>query len=224
MGMDLREHFFHYRKNPRVIHRLDDFSGYARNAAYQGVGRAFYFLYMSRTDHLVKHLRNLGDMAREAVAGVGLATAFVNPDRLDRALEAFDEIPNEWHDTLHLGLCFGLKARSINHLDQFELDLDRLSNVRQEAIRLSIRECDRMELLVRDELREDPSRTRSGYRVWRESVTEWMNGHIVFPLAGVNSEENLNRKALEKSLASELGGQVGRGRGGWEKEQQRCDT
>lgn len=216
-GYGFAQTFFHYRKKPQVIQRLDAFSGYARNAAYQGVGRAFYFLYLSRVDLLVKHLSNLGDMAREAAAGVGLATAFVNPDRLDQALESLDEMPDEWHGALHLGLCFGLKARSINHLEQFERDLDRLSNARQDAIRQSIRECDRVELLVRDVLRKNPDRRKSGYRVWRESVTEWMNSHIVFPLAGVNSEKNLNRKALDQSLASELSGR-GRGR---EKERQR---
>ena len=178
-GYGFKHAFFDYPRDASSLRRLDSLTGYARNAAYQGVGRAFYFLFMGRPDVLIERVRSFGDHAVEIAAGAGLAAAFVNPDRLDRARELARMLPAEWQPYFHLGLCFGLKARSINDLDQFERDIASQSAAVQDAIRASVRECDRIELLVRADGEPD------AYRRWRQRVTDWMAANIEFPLARV---------------------------------------
>ena len=182
-GFGFTQAFFHYRARPDALRKLDEFDGYARNAAYQGVGRAFWFLYMGRPDLLVEHVGRLGDYAPDAAAGVGLAAVFVNPDRLQVARDLAMRLPEEWRAHFHLGMCFALKARSINDLDQFERDLSNQSRSVQDATYASIRECDRVELLVRSE--GGPN----GYRNWRARVAVWMTEHIGYPLTGVMTSE-----------------------------------
>jgi hypothetical protein len=178
-GYGFKHAFFDYLAEPEVLRRLDLLEGYARNTAYHGVGRAFYFLFMDRPDLMIEHMNKLGEHAADAAAGAGLAAVFVNPDRLGMAQELGAALPQEWHDHYHLGMCFALKARSINDVDQFERDLARVSPSVREAAWASVRECDRIELQVRAEQCPD------GYRRWRERVTQWMAGNIEYPLAAV---------------------------------------
>jgi len=176
-GYGFKHAFFDYPRDASLLRRLDLLSGYARNAAYQGVGRAFYFLFMDRPDVLIERIRALGRHAADVASGLGLAAVFINPDRLDRARELARMLPAEWQAQFHLGMCFGLKARAINDLDQFDRDIATQSPAVQAAIRASIRECDRIELLVRADGESDP------YRRWRERVADWMCANIEYPIA-----------------------------------------
>lgn len=187
-GYGFSQAFFHYRTKPQALRRLDLFDGYARNAAYQGVGRAFYFLFHSNPEKLTANMESLGDMARDAASGMGLAAAFVNPDRLDRAQGLALRLPRELWPDFHLGLCFGMKARSINDLDQFENELDRLDPDVQAAVRACIRTCDRVELLVRDRIKHEPR--FEAYQAWRTEVTSWMAKHITYPLQGLTASSS----------------------------------
>jgi hypothetical protein len=175
-GYGFKIAFFDWPKNHATLRRLDRFNGYERNAAYQGVGRALYFLHMDEPERMIERTASLGDHAVDAAAGIGLAAVFVSPDRLERAIELAAHMPASWQPHVHLGMCFGLKARSINDLEQFERDVERMPPPTCEAIFASIRECDRLELLVRSERVDD------GYRVWRQRVTAWMEGHVAYPL------------------------------------------
>jgi hypothetical protein len=179
-GYGFKRAFFDYPRDPAAFRVLDALPGYARNAAYQGVGRAFWFLYMHRPDVLVERMRGLGVHAVDAAAGVGLASVFVFPDRLAVAQRLGQAMPAEWRDHFHLGMCFALKARSINDQDQFERWMSAAPASVREAAYASIRECDRIELLVRSEPGSD------GYRQWRSRVTEWMAGRIDFPMSGIS--------------------------------------
>lgn len=178
-GYGFARMFFESRKNPRVLESLDALEGYRRNAAYQGVGRALFFLYMGKTERLIAEIHKLDVHAADAAAGVGLAAVFVNPDRLEIAEKFGLVMPETLRPHFHLGVCFGLKARSINHLDEFEANVRLLPEAAQQAIWASIRECDRIELLVRAE--RDPD----GYRLWRERVTTWLTANIEYPMRGV---------------------------------------
>lgn len=89
------------------------------------------------------------------------------------------KLPAVWRPHYHLGMCFGLKARSINDLDRFERDLARVEPNVREAVCASIRECDRIELLVRSEQSEN------GYQTWRDRMTNWMTNRIEYPIASV---------------------------------------
>ena len=180
-GYGFKHAFFDYRDRPDCFNRFDRLEGYARNVAYQGVGRAFWFLFSGRPEVLIEHTTKLGAYAADAAAGVGLASVFVDPDRLDRARTLGAALPSEWHPHFHLGMCFGLKARSINDREEFERNLENLDPSVRDAVHASIRECDRVELQVRAEGEED------GYRRWRRRVTDWMAGHLDFPLARVKS-------------------------------------
>ncbi|MEK7730477.1 MAG: hypothetical protein AAB363_01330, partial [Planctomycetota bacterium] len=69
-------------------------------------------------------------------------------------------------------MCFGIKARSINNVEQFEHDTAGLDSPVKDAIFASIRECDRIELLVRAERRQPVAQRLTGlladdaYRQW----------------------------------------------------------
>ena len=178
-GYGFKRAFFDYPKDPEALDGLYSFDGYTRNATFHGVGRAFFFLYMARPELLVEHLNNLGRHAEDAVAGVGLAAVFVNPDRFEAAQTFAATIPRHWRKHFHLGMCFGLKARSINDVNQFERDMARLDHDTQNAVFASVRECDRVELQVRADGSDQ------GYRRWRERVTAWMVENITYPMAAL---------------------------------------
>ncbi|MFQ5491957.1 MAG: DUF1702 family protein, partial [Phycisphaerae bacterium] len=174
-GYGFKVGFFDYLKDRACITRLDRFEGYARHAAYQGLGRAFWFLFMDRHDLLIERIGELGDDAVDAAAGVGLATAFVNTDRLEVAFEVGLKMPGPWRDHFHQGMCFALKARSLDDVDEFDKNLSRLPSGSREAAYAAIRECDRVELLIRDEQADD------GYRRWRDQVRRWMADNVEYP-------------------------------------------
>jgi len=193
-GYGFKSAFFDYRKNPGSLKkRLDELDGYSRRAAYQGVGRAFWFLYRDDREAMIHHMTQLGEHAADAAAGVGLASVFVNPDRLDVAQSLGRSLPRDWQADFHLGMCFALKARSINNLDQFERDMDRAAPAVRQAAYESIRECDRVELQVRADGKDD------GYRRWRSRVTAWMVDHVEYPLAGMKSD---SRSATREPVVS----------------------
>lgn len=180
-GYGFKVAFFDHPRDAEALSRLSRFSGYARSAAFQGVGRALWFRYLDDAPRLITALASLGERAPDSAAGVGLAAAFVFPDRLEKAAALAEQMPPPWHPHVHLGMCFALKARSINDVDSFENHLARLPQGMREAAEASIRECDRIELLVRADDQEDK------YRRWRERVTAWMQKYIEFPMAGVRA-------------------------------------
>jgi hypothetical protein len=187
-GYGFKQAFFDYReqliegREPDLA-PLDAFTGYARSAAYQGVGRAFWFLFMDRIDELVDHAERVYPFAAEVGAGLGLASVFTHPDRLEVAINVGRQVPEAWHDHFHLGMCFGLKARSICDPKAFEQYMGRLDPGVRDAALASVRECDRVELEVRSEGGEDQ------YRRWRERVAAWMADHMLYPLAGLKHAE-----------------------------------
>lgn len=195
-GYGFKVAFFDYPRDPRSFRKFDAFEGYAQSAAYQGVGRALHFLFMGNLDMVIEHTARLGDHALDAAAGMGLAASFINPDRLEREFELGRRLPAEWQPHFHLGLCFGLKARSINDLDDFEQNVFRLPLPTQDAIRASIRECDRIELLIRADDAPD------GYRRWRERVTEWLTANVEFPMQRMNEPRTSVRAAQSAGNAS----------------------
>jgi len=199
-GYGFKVAFFDSKRDPSSLDRLQGFRGYARNAAYQGVGRALFFLHMDEPGELIRRMASLGPYAADAAAGVGLAAVFVNPDRLEVACDFVRRLPEEWHPHLHLGMCFGLKARSINHVEQFEHDLERCEPSRQEAIGASIRECDRIELLVRAEKHPD------GYPEWRRRVTAWLTTAVEYPMKSVRCMAPTSRDGEVQRVRSQTAG------------------
>lgn len=178
--------FFDYPENPSALTRLHRITGYARNAAYQGVGRSLWFRFMDRPELLINEIDKLGEYAADAAAGVGLAAGYVNPDRLERAQAIGRELPLAWRQHFHLGLSFALKARSIQDPDQFEQDLAGMPQTVHEAVWASVRECDRIELQVRAERRPD------GYAVWRSRMTQWLANHIEYPMAAMRQAASVD--------------------------------
>lgn len=185
--------FFDLPKDAKAMRRLDTFEGYARNAAYQGVGRALWFQEMDRPEVLIERMRALGEFAVDAAAGVGLASVFVNPDRLEEAQKLASMMPEAWQEHFHLGMCFALKARSINDLDRFEQDMARLEPAVRDAALAAVRECDRIELNVRAERPDD------GYQRWRRLVTDWMTENVNYPLMGLRPSAERALKHLAAS-------------------------
>ena len=199
-GYGFKHAFFDYPNDETSLRKLDLLEGYARNAAYQGVGRALWFRFMDRPDLFVEHVSRFGDYALDAAAGAGLAMVFVNPDRMEVARAWAAKMPSQWQPHVHLGMCFGAKARSINNVEQFERDTAGLGAQVKDAIFASIRECDRIELLVRAERRQPLAQKLTGlladdgYRQWRTRVTQWMVDHVEYPLAGLKTSQKLTSK------------------------------
>jgi len=203
-GYGFKIAFFDHPKNPVALERLAALPGYAQNAAFQGVGRAFYFRFMNDTDRLINAVADLGVHAADAASGIGLASVFVNADRLPVARTMAMRMPELWRAPFHLGMCFALKARAINDLETFDCWLADVEEPVREAAYAAVRECDRIELLVRDEWRSRhagaaPSvAVDDGYQSWRQRVTDWMNAHIEYPLAGIKSRAGgLNQHWLD---------------------------
>ena len=184
-GYGFKLAFFDYAKDETSLRKLDALEGYSRNAAYQGVGRALWFRFMDRPDLFVERVSRFGVHASDAAAGAGLAMVFVNPDRMEVARAWAAKMPSQWHPQVHLGMCFGIKARSINNVEQFERDTAGLDSKVKDAIFASIRECDRIELLVRAE------RGADSYRQWRTRVMQWMVDHVEYPLAGLKAQQRV---------------------------------
>lgn len=198
-GYGFKHAFFDYAAKPQVLGKLDLLDGYARHAAYQGVGRAFFFLYMSRVDLMIAHLNRLSNHAADAAAGLGLASVFVNPDRLDVAQNLGTALPADWRRHFHLGMCFALKARAIGDVDQFDRDLARLEPRARQACQASVRECDRVELQVRADHQED------GYRRWREQVTEWLDARIEYPMRAIKPTTSSEHTTTDADVNEEVG-------------------
>ncbi len=184
-GYGFKLAFFDYPGDPQVLSKLNELPDYARHAAYQGVGRAFYFRFMQRVDEMIAHTTRLGDTAIDAAAGIGLAATFVNTDQLHIAQDLATMMPTQWQPHFHLGMCFALKARSINDVDAFEQYLENVETPVRSAIYASIRECDRVELLIRADDKDEK------YRRWRDAVTAWMTKNIKYPLAGIRDVDQV---------------------------------
>jgi len=207
-GYGFQTAFFGPTRTPADLSRLESLAGYARNAAYQGVGRAVFFLFMDDHERLVGYVRPLGRHETDAAAGIGLAAVFVQPDRLDAARDLASSLPRSWQEHVHLGMCFGLKARSINDADYFEQCVAPLDEPVRQAVWTSIRECDRVELQVRAEHASD------GYSVWRERVAQWMSEHVAYPLAGAEGSTKISaHRATARAEARGSGAAVSRNLG-----------
>jgi hypothetical protein len=186
-GYGFKHGFFDYQRDASCFDRFDGLTGYARNVAYQGAGRSFWFLYMNDHDALIEHLGRLGTFATDGAGGSGLAAAFVNPDRFDVAQAFAVKLPEAWQPHFQLGLCFGLKARSAGEPAWFAANLEAGDAETAEAIRAAIDACDRIEHETRAAGGDDP------YRRWRESVTQWMASHLEYPLAAVRTTSPVSR-------------------------------
>ncbi|MGB0716217.1 MAG: DUF1702 family protein [Phycisphaerae bacterium] len=184
-GYGFKIAFFDQPTDPGALKKLDTFDGYARHAAYQGVGRALYFRHMDSVETLIERVRDLGVHDIDAAAGLGLASVFVNPDRLDMAQELGRQLPEAWQPHFQLGMCFALKARIINDPVRFDEFMENVSKDVRDAALASIRECDRAELQIRSEA------TTNGYREWRKRVTAWMSQHVEFPMAAMQTSASV---------------------------------
>lgn len=178
-GYGFKYGFFDYLKHgPHCFDRFEDLNAYGRNVAYQGVGRSFWFLFMDDTATLMDHIDRQEEYAPDVASGLGLASVFVFPDRLETAIHLGRQMPGPWRDAFHLGMCFGLKARSLNDPATFQTNVARMDGAVQDAIHASIEACDEAEKRVRAS--DEPD----GYRRWREEVTQWMADHVVYPISG----------------------------------------
>lgn len=153
---------------------LEKLEGYAKNAAYQGVGRALWFRFAPRSESLIEHILSLRQYAADAAAGVGLAAAFVNPDRLNVPCELALRMPRSLREVFHLGMCFGLKARHRCDPAQFARDLANTAQSMRDAVMAAMDACDRIEGQVRA--------CGLGYREWRMRVSDWMRDNIPYPI------------------------------------------
>ncbi len=180
-GYGFQQGFFDSGEESRYTWRFTRIHGYARNVAYQGLGRSLWFRYMDAPSELNALLRSFDEYAADAASGVGLASVFAVFDRPERGLAFIEEMPDEWHADIMLGMCFAYKARSLCDGQQFDRTIDKLDVKRREAIRAAVEACDAIESKVRRSCdRAD------GYRTWRRELSDWLNQHVAYPFVEMN--------------------------------------
>lgn len=155
--------------------RFAQLPGYARNVAYQGLGRSLWFRFMGSPERLIENIGVFDRYANDVAAGIGLAVVFTTIDRPRRGFDVLDRIPSVWRDDVQLGMCFAYKARSLNDPERFERQVDSLESSRRAAVRGAVQQCDAIEAVVRADGAAD------GYRRWRESLREWLREQIEYP-------------------------------------------
>lgn len=216
-GYGFARAFFEYPKNDHALERLLEFPGYARNAAFQGVGRAFCFLYLEDHRKLVEHIQRYPRHSADVAAGIGLASVFIFPDQPELARTIGRSMPAECRPHFHLGMCFGWKARARSNAPAFDRWLSILCPASAESIRQAIAECDRVEQQVRRSLVpadrapktdrfqrtgkpcgfDDDVQNICGYRTWRQRVTVWLEKNVEFPFLGLLAPAAGARRAEE---------------------------
>ncbi len=194
-GYGFKFGFFNYDKQARWRRRFAGLPGYARNVAYQGLGRSLWFRFMGEPESLVREIRAVGQHDRDIAAGTGLAIVFTQIDRLERAAEALALMPDAWRGDVLLGMTFAFKARSINDPIYFESLLNGMDDRRAAAVLAAIYECDRIE----HEIRHDGA--IDGYQRWRETLTGWLRQNVEYPFLALREA---GRTASEREMVSIL--------------------
>jgi hypothetical protein len=192
-GYGFKFGFFDYDSSASRVGDLRGLPGYAAHVAHQGLGRSLWFRFMGDAVGLVKAIKATGDFAPDVASGVGLAVAFTTIDRSERGRDALESLPVAWRDDVLLGMCFALKARSLNDPAYFDACLEGMGAERAESIRRGLLECDARERTVRSEIAATVDRRElglataevDGYRRWRESLKTWLGEHIVYPFDGM---------------------------------------
>ena len=177
-GFGFQHAFFDWPRDPQGLAPLDQLTGYARHAAYQGVGRALVFYHLADVDALIARAASVGPHAPDVAGGLGLAAVFLFPDRLAFAQELGRQVPSDWQRSFQVGACFGLKARAAADPVLFADHLAAAPPSVADAVRSAVAACDDLETQVRQAGLPD------GYRRWREALADWMTEHLEYPFAG----------------------------------------
>lgn len=178
-GYGFQQAFFSAPRDPFAL-RFFGFNRYARNAAFQGVGRALYFLLLDDPEGMIAALRRAGEHFNDVVAGLGLAAVFVHLDRFHEVIDLATRIPPAGRSSFQLGMCFGLKARALTDPALFRDVLSGWDPQARRAATAAVEACDQCEAGVRSRGMDD------GYRVWRSELQSWLETHLEYPMASIN--------------------------------------
>jgi len=113
-GYGFQVGFFTLRKRPRVVESLRRFEGFARESAFNGVGRSLWFFYMDRPDVGLLRARSFEGDALAVIGGMGLAAAFTRIDQLAIAYAVADELQRAERAAFEKGIRIALYCRHAN--------------------------------------------------------------------------------------------------------------
>jgi len=132
---------------------------------------------MNDAERLIAEVNRFpSDYRRDLAAGLGLASVFVDTDRLERVWQLARALPQEWRRDFQQGMAFAFVARKMNHPEYFAECLARLPAAQAAGVRVAVQRCDEIEAELRGHA------VRQAYRLWREKLAEWLDRNLVFPL------------------------------------------
>jgi hypothetical protein len=173
-----------FSRDRRGLVHLHAIPGYYRRAAFQGVGRALYFAYLSDRRGLIE---TVGEFApqhdTDVIEGASFAAAYYQPDRPRRAMNFVRAMPYEWRANAHLGMTLGFRARSLADADYFEKCLADLPSIHRDTIHHAVARAGEMEQRIRGEHRA------GGYGLWREKLALQMQRERLWEPAYIDAPE-----------------------------------
>ena len=177
-GYGFKLGFFDFPRNPQAVEReiLFRLDGYARHAAFQGLGRSLWFVFMDDVERLIATIESWDEAYRgDGFGGLGLAVAFTHADDLGFAFDFVAHVPEAYHGEYWLGVTFACAARRMNDADYFAGAAQRLDASRQEAVWQALQVCD--DCFAQASSRQVGS---DGYANWRKWVVERLSREGVF--------------------------------------------
>jgi len=182
-GYGFKFGLFDYPGDHRSLSHLHAIPGYYRRAAFQGVGRAFYFAYLSDRRGLIETISDFAPQHDgDLIEGAAFASAYYQPDRPRRALNFVRAMPFEWRANAHLGITLGFRARATADADYFEACIIDLPRMHAAAIHHAVALAGEMEEQIRREHRT------ASYGLWREKLTQRMQHERLWDPAYVDAE------------------------------------
>jgi hypothetical protein len=199
-GFGFKYGFFDYAHRFERVERLIRLDGYRAHAAMQGVGRSMWFRFMGDAERLVAEIRRFPDAFRGDLAGgLGLASVFVDTDRLGRVWDLAGQIPPQWRSEFQQGMVFALCARKMTDPQYFAECLAKLPAHRAAGARRATSQCDAIEADLR------ARGVWHAYRLWRESLAVWLDANLRYPLEAEGHEsEDQGRTAPVASARQEM--------------------
>lgn len=125
---------FHYKTDPSIITKFNNFSADHQRIVYQGFGRSLWFQHEFQLDKVLETIEELPVNHREDIlSGVGLAVAYSCFDNLSYGYSAIKLIPTEYRCAFQQGMAFGWEARKLQNQDYWKENLDKFSYKLQSA-------------------------------------------------------------------------------------------
>jgi hypothetical protein len=174
-GYGFKFGLFEFVEDRRNISHLHAISLPYRRAAFHGLGRALYFLFMNNRRGLFEAVSDLApDHDADVMEGVGHSAAFVHCDAPRKAINFARAVPYEWRAHVHLGMTLALSERREFDPDYFTVCMAQLPPTSIAAIDEAV---DMVQSTRTAICRDYPD---GGYFVWRDRLLRRLQDNSVW--------------------------------------------